>query len=56
MSAPHIHRCTADSKTGRKLRSANTKVIEGPGLTKEQQEWNAKIAAERAAKKTKRAG
>lgn len=54
MSAPRIHRVTGDSKQGRRLRSQNSRREVGPGLTPEQIAWNARVEAERAAKKAKR--
>jgi hypothetical protein len=54
MSAPRIHRCTGDSKQGRRLRSQNARRDVGPGLTPAQIAWNASVEAKRQAKKARK--
>lgn len=54
MSAPRIHRTTSNCKAGRKLAAQTTRIDKGP--TPEQQAWNARIDAERKAKKEKNRG
>lgn len=56
MSAPRVHRTTSDSKAGRRLAAQTTRRVEGPGPTAEQRAWNARIEAERQAKKEKKRG
>lgn len=44
---PAVHRFTATSKRGRQIAAANSRIEQGPGLSPEQQEHNARIEAER---------
>lgn len=54
MSAPRIHRVAGGTKAARQLMARHARPMEGPGLTPEQKEWNARIDAERAAKEAKK--
>lgn len=54
VARPGVHRFAADSKAGRRIAAETTHIHEGPGLTPEQQAWNAKIEARRLAKLARR--
>lgn len=55
MTKRGIQRVTADSEAGRRLMAANARIVEGPGLSPEQAEWNARIEVKRLEKLQRRA-
>lgn len=48
-----IHRAPAGTKTARRIMAATAKFFTGKGQTREQDEWNKRVEAERAAKKAR---
>jgi hypothetical protein len=53
MNKPAIHRVAAGTKAGRKLLSAAARIPPPAELPSDVRAWNARVAAERAAKKAK---
>lgn len=55
MTKQGIHRVTADSKRGRQIQSENAHIDQGPRLTAEQREHNARVEAARLEKLKRKA-